>query len=64
MVDLSVELAGVRLRNPVVAAAGTCGYVEELADVLDTAVLGAVVTKSFEPNSIIAGVPAVKLRER
>ncbi len=47
MVNLSVELAGVRLRNPVVAAAGTCGYVEELSDVLDPAVLGAMVTKSI-----------------
>ncbi len=47
VVDLSVDLAGVRLRNPVVGAAGTCGYVAELADVLDPACLGAVVTKSI-----------------
>jgi dihydroorotate dehydrogenase (NAD+) catalytic subunit len=45
--DLSVNLAGVELRNPLVAAAGTCGYVDELADVLDPAHLGAVVTKSI-----------------
>ncbi len=47
MADLSVTLAGVTLRNPIVAAAGTCGYVEELADVLDPRELGAVVTKSI-----------------
>jgi dihydroorotate dehydrogenase (NAD+) catalytic subunit len=35
------------LRNPIVAAAGTCGYVEELADVLDVSTIGAVVTKSI-----------------
>ena len=35
MVDLSVRLAGAVLRNPLIAAAGTCGYVDELADVLD-----------------------------
>ena len=47
MADLSVTLAGVTLRNPVVAAAGTCGYVEELADVLDPRELGGIVTKSI-----------------
>ncbi|MHC4210290.1 MAG: beta/alpha barrel domain-containing protein [Planctomycetota bacterium] len=45
--DLTVKLAGVELGNPLVAAAGTCGYVDELADVLDPAHLGAVVTKSI-----------------
>lgn len=47
MIDLAVRVAGVQLRNPVVAAAGTCGYVDELADVLDPARLGAIVTKSI-----------------
>ena len=47
MVDMSVNLAGVALRNPVLAAAGTCGYVAELADVLDPIHLGAIVTKSI-----------------
>jgi len=47
MVDLSVSLAGVTLRNPIVAAAGTCGYVDELADVLAPDRLGALVTKSI-----------------
>ena len=45
--DLSVNLAGVELRSPIVAAAGTCGYVDELADVLEPSHLGAVVTKSI-----------------
>ena len=47
MADLSVSLAGVTLRNPIVAAAGTCGYVNELADVLAPDRLGALVTKSI-----------------
>lgn len=47
MADMSVNLAGIELRNPIVAAAGTCGYVEELADVLDVSAIGAVVTKSI-----------------
>ncbi|MCP3904057.1 MAG: dihydroorotate dehydrogenase [Planctomycetes bacterium] len=50
-VDLSVELAGVTLRNPIVAAAGTCGYVNEFSRVLDPAELGALVTKSITRES-------------
>jgi dihydroorotate dehydrogenase (NAD+) catalytic subunit len=45
--DLTVKLAGVELVNPIVAAAGTCGYVDELADVLPPSKIGAVVTKSI-----------------
>ena len=47
MPDLAVSLADVRLRNPVVTAAGTGGYVDELNDVVDLARLGGVVTKSI-----------------
>ncbi|MEW6251407.1 MAG: dihydroorotate dehydrogenase [Planctomycetota bacterium] len=43
---LSVELAGLRLRNPVLTASGTCGYGPEYADVLDYGALGAFTTKS------------------
>ncbi len=45
--SLTTTLCGVPLRNPVVLAAGTCGYVDEMADVLDLACVGAVVTKSI-----------------
>lgn len=44
---MSVDLAGVELRNPIIAAAGTCGYVDEFARVLDPSTIGAVVTKSI-----------------
>lgn len=44
---LTVELAGIRLRNPVVLAAGTAGFSDELVDVLDLAHVGAVVSKSI-----------------
>lgn len=47
MADLSVNLAGLALRNPLIAAAGTAGYVDEIADVLDPRELGALVTKSI-----------------
>lgn len=47
MVDLSVTLAGVPLPSPIVAAAGTCGYGEELASILPPGSVGAFVTKSI-----------------
>ncbi|MBL8761760.1 MAG: dihydroorotate dehydrogenase [Phycisphaerae bacterium] len=44
---LNVNLAGLALRNPVILAAGTCGYLDEMNDVIDLARVGAVVTKSI-----------------
>ncbi|MCC6907696.1 MAG: dihydroorotate dehydrogenase [Phycisphaerales bacterium] len=45
--NLATNLGGVLLRNPVVLAAGTCGYVDEMADVIDLSRIGAVTTKSI-----------------
>ena len=47
---LRTTLAGVDLASPVVAAAGTCGYADELSDALDLGWLGAVTTKSITPE--------------
>jgi len=46
-VDLSVDIAGVEMRNPLMPASGTCGYATECADFLDLDGLGAFVTKSI-----------------
>ncbi|MBT8486198.1 MAG: dihydroorotate dehydrogenase, partial [Phycisphaerae bacterium] len=54
---LPVTLAGVPLRNPIIAAAGTCGYVTELADVLAPAALGAIVTKSITREPRVGNPP-------
>jgi dihydroorotate dehydrogenase (NAD+) catalytic subunit len=43
----SVNLAGLALRNPIIAAAGTCGYIREIADVIDPRTIGGIVTKSI-----------------
>jgi dihydroorotate dehydrogenase (NAD+) catalytic subunit len=50
-VDLSVRVAGLALRNPVMSASGTFASGREFADFVDLARLGAVVTKgvSLEP---------------
>lgn len=47
---LAVDLAGLRLRNPVILAAGTAGYLDEMAEVLDLSRVGALVTKSITPE--------------
>jgi len=44
-VDLSVEFAGLTLRNPVMPASGTFASGREFAEFIDLARLGAVVTK-------------------
>jgi dihydroorotate dehydrogenase (NAD+) catalytic subunit len=46
-VDLSTELCGVRLQNPVLLASGTCGYGTELSPFIDLAELGGIVAKSL-----------------
>ncbi len=45
--DISVDFAGVRLKNPVFTASGTCGYGDELADFMDVNALGGFITKSI-----------------
>jgi dihydroorotate dehydrogenase (NAD+) catalytic subunit len=45
-VDRSVVVGPIRLPDPIVAASGTFGHGDELADLCDPATLGAVTTKS------------------
>lgn len=48
--SLEVEIAGLKLRNPVMPASGTFGYGEEYAPYLDLNGLGAIVTKGLSLN--------------
>ncbi|MBS0189602.1 MAG: dihydroorotate dehydrogenase [Phycisphaerales bacterium] len=51
---LPTSLAGLALGSPLVLAAGTCGYVDELAEVTDLSPaggVGAIVTKSITRES-------------
>jgi dihydroorotate dehydrogenase (NAD+) catalytic subunit len=52
-VKLSSELFGVQFQNPILLAAGTCGFGMELQDVIDLERLGGFVTKSVtvEPRA-------------
>lgn len=49
--DMSVEIAGVKLKNPVMTASGTFGSGQEFSEFVDLNRLGAVVTKG------VASVP-------
>jgi len=59
---LAVELAGLKLKNPLMPASGTFGYGEEFAPYLDLNQLGAIVTKglSLSPK---AGNPTPRIAE-
>lgn len=45
--DLSVNIGGLVLKNPVMVASGTFGYAEEFNRLLDLKKLGAIVTKTI-----------------
>lgn len=47
MANLSVELAGIKMKNPVMVASGTFGSGEEYSRFIDLNKLGALVTKSM-----------------
>ena len=50
MADLSIDFAGMRLRNPVLLASGTCNYGQELLPLTDFVRLGGLVTKTITPQ--------------
>ncbi|HXE30647.1 MAG TPA: dihydroorotate dehydrogenase [Terriglobales bacterium] len=60
--DLSVDIAGLRLQNPILAASGTFGYGTEFEDIVNLAALGAVVTKGLSRQPM-AGNPSPRLFE-
>ena len=60
--SLAVEIAGIRMKNPVMPASGTFGYGEEYAPYLDLNDLGAIVTKGLSLNPK-AGNPTPRIAE-
>jgi dihydroorotate dehydrogenase (NAD+) catalytic subunit len=47
VVDLSVDLGGIRMKNPVTVASGTFGYGKEYAELIDVSQLGAITVKGI-----------------
>ncbi|MEK6697632.1 MAG: dihydroorotate dehydrogenase [Nitrospirota bacterium] len=55
--DLSVDFAGIKLKNPVLTASGTFGYGEEYADFVDLNTLGGVIVKGISLRPITGNPP-------
>jgi dihydroorotate dehydrogenase (NAD+) catalytic subunit len=55
--DLSVDFAGIKLKNPVLTASGTFGYGEEFADIIDLNKLGGVIVKGVSLKPIKGNPP-------
>ena len=55
--DLSVNFAGVALKNPVIAASGTFGYGVEFEDVVHLSKLGGMVVKGLSKEPMIGNPP-------
>jgi len=47
MERLATEIAGIKMKNPVMVASGTFGYGEEAANFIDLDKLGAIITKTI-----------------
>src|SRR5882762_6211272 len=60
--DLSVTFAGIKLKNPVIAASGTFGYGVEFEDVVHLNKLGGFVVKGLSAEPL-AGNPPPRLYE-
>ncbi|HEY7313694.1 MAG TPA: dihydroorotate dehydrogenase [Gemmataceae bacterium] len=57
MIDLSVTLGRLHLKNPVLVASGTFGYAREMAGVVDFARLGGVVPKTVTRHPRAGNTP-------
>jgi dihydroorotate dehydrogenase (NAD+) catalytic subunit len=55
--DLSIDFAGIRLKNPVLTASGTFGYGEEFADLIDLNRLGGIIVKGISLKPIKGNPP-------
>jgi dihydroorotate dehydrogenase (NAD+) catalytic subunit len=55
--NLSIDFAGIKLKNPVLTASGTFGYGEEYADFVDLNKLGGVIVKGISLRPITGNPP-------
>ncbi|MGO9863587.1 MAG: dihydroorotate dehydrogenase [Terriglobales bacterium] len=55
--DLTVSFAGIELKNPIIAAAGTFGYGIEFADILHLDRLGGLVVKGLSKEPMTGNPP-------
>ncbi len=55
--DLSLNFAGIPLKNPVIAASGTFGYGVEFEDIVHLGKLGGIVVKGLSKEPMIGNPP-------
>jgi dihydroorotate dehydrogenase (NAD+) catalytic subunit len=55
--DLTVNVAGIPFKNPVIAASGTFGYGVEFEDIVHLSKLGGIVVKGLSKESMIGNPP-------
>jgi dihydroorotate dehydrogenase (NAD+) catalytic subunit len=57
MIDLSVTLGRLHLKNPILVASGTFGYAREMAGVVDFAQLGGIIPKTVTRHPRAGNTP-------
>jgi dihydroorotate dehydrogenase (NAD+) catalytic subunit len=57
MIDLSVSLGRLHLKNPILVASGTFGYAREMAGVVDFARLGGIIPKTVTRHPRAGNAP-------
>jgi dihydroorotate dehydrogenase (NAD+) catalytic subunit len=57
MIDLSVTLGRLNLKNPILVASGTFGYAREMAGIVDFAKLGGIIPKTVTAQPRIGNPP-------
>ncbi len=62
MIDLSVQLPGLNLKNPIIPASGCFGYGREFAELYDLSLLGGIAIKSATPKERF-GNPTPRIAE-
>lgn len=62
MADLSVEICGVKFKNPVIAASGTYGFGREYNEIYDISQIGGISTKGLT-NEPRLGNPVPRIAE-
>lgn len=62
MADLSVEICGVKFKNPVIAASGTFGFGREFDEIYDISQIGGISTKGLT-NEPRLGNPVPRIAE-
>jgi len=57
MAELKVRIGKLELKNPVILASGTCGFGEEIKDLIEVNKIGAIVTKTITLNKREGNAP-------